>query len=331
VLLIICGRWCVPPLPMSRADAAGNITAFGSPATESYSYGPLYRLTAVKNASGMVVEGYIYNRSGDRLSKIGGALATGTYGYASGTHHVNAIGSTARTYDTNGNTTGSTVGGEVFGFGYNNRNRMTVVQRNQATVGTYGYSANGERLSKVATLPTSATTRFAYDEDSQLLGEYSTAKRDYVWLDNVPVVIVDTSGATSTISYVHADALGTPRAVTSTASATVWQWAIASNPFGEKDPTSTGGFALNLRFPGQYFDAKSGLDYNVNRDYEPATGRYIQADPMGLAAGTSLYGYVGSNPTIAIDPLGLVSMCRAVSTITGSVVGVQQDTHVAAF
>ena len=46
---------------------------------------------------------------------------------------------------------------------------------------------------------------------------------------------------------------------------------------------------LNLRFAGQYFDKESGQHYNVNRDYDPKTGRYIQADPIGLEDGVSLY------------------------------------------
>jgi len=41
------------------------------------------------------------------------------------------------------------------------------------------------------------------------------------------------------------------------------------------------------------------------RDYDPTTGRYLQADPLGLIDGASVYGYVGQNPERWADPKGL--------------------------
>jgi RHS repeat-associated protein len=64
--------------------------------------------------------------------------------------------------------------------------------------------------------------------------------------------------------------------------------------------------ASRVWLPGQYLDSESGLAYNVNRDYEPATGRYMQSDPIGLEGGLSTYNYVGASPLLHTDPLGLV-------------------------
>lgn len=40
------------------------------------------------------------------------------------------------------------------------------------------------------------------------------------------------------------------------------------------------------------------------RDYDPTTGRYIQADPLGLVDGASVYGYALQNPGRYVDPSG---------------------------
>ncbi|MDI3409054.1 RHS repeat-associated core domain-containing protein [Streptomyces sp. B-S-A6] len=59
-----------------------------------------------------------------------------------------------------------------------------------------------------------------------------------------------------------------------------------------------------LRFPGQYHDPETGLHYNFFRHYDPETGRYVTADPLGLEPADNPAAYV-DNPTSWIDPLGL--------------------------
>lgn len=298
-------------LHVSR-DAMGNIRALGNtpgaqPATETYGYDPLYRLASDNNSAGTAIESYTYSKAGDRLSKTGRGLATGTYGYQSGTHWLTTIGNTARTYDANGNTSANAVAGQTYGFGYDGRNRMSVVQLNGQTVATYRYNALGERISKVATMPQAVTEEFIYDPDGRLIEEYGTTNRDYIWLDNVPVAAIDTtaSGVAIATYYVHADELGAPRAVSDASGVTQWQWSYQGNPFGEQPPTSTSGFTFNLRFPGQYYDAESGLIHNGYRGYCAECGRYIQSDPIGLSGGLNTYAYAGNNPLTFTDAMGL--------------------------
>jgi len=45
--------------------------------------------------------------------------------------------------------------------------------------------------------------------------------------------------------------------------------------------------------------------YRRNRAYDPATGRFTQEDPIGLAGGLNLYGYAGGDPINFSDPFGL--------------------------
>ncbi|HEY9130830.1 MAG TPA: RHS repeat-associated core domain-containing protein, partial [Dyella sp.] len=293
-------------------DAEGNITglsntAGGSP-VETYSYDPLYRLTAVNDASGNAIEAYTYSKTGDRLSKTSAnGLATGTYGYQGGTHWLTSIGNAGRSYDSSGNTIGTAVAGDTFGFGYNDRSRLSLVQHNQATVATYAYNSAGERIAKVVTSLQAINQRFTYDEESQLIGEYGTTSRDYVWMDDLPVAVAD-SGAATAVNYIYADGLGIPRVIADVSGNVIWQWSYQGNAFGEKQPASVTAFIFNPRFPGQYFDAESGQQYNQQRDYDPTTGRYRQSDPIGLKGGMSTYGYVGASPLNATDYLGLQSL-----------------------
>jgi YD repeat-containing protein len=216
-------------------DANGNVNAIGNtpganPATESYAFDPLNRLTTITEPGGTVSESVTYNQAGDRLSKSGSGLATGTYTYNAGTHQLNATGNAARAVDADGNTTAISQAGSVYGFAFNARNRMSLAQMNQATVATYLYNDNGDRVAKTVG---GTTERYNYDPDKQLISEYGATNREYVYLDDIPVANLDTQGTTTTVAYVTADELGTPRGVSDATGNILWAWPRGQNAWGE--------------------------------------------------------------------------------------------------
>ncbi|UTW11525.1 RHS repeat-associated core domain-containing protein [Marinobacterium rhizophilum] len=151
-------------------------------------------------------------------------------------------------------------------------------------------------------------TRFVY-AGPQLLGEYDIggfARQEIVWMGAMPVALL----LDGEIYFIHTNQLNAPATVTDSQGAVVWRW--EPRPFGDsladEDPDGDGErLTFNLRFPGQYFDAETGLYYNYYRNYDPAMGRYMESDPIGLLGGLNGYSYVDANPLIRFDSLGLWS------------------------
>jgi RHS repeat-associated protein len=82
----------------------------------------------------------------------------------------------------------------------------------------------------------------------------------------------------------------------------VWQAQVGN--YGAAKIQSS-GFDLPLRASNQYYDAETGLHYNIHRYLDPHRGRYLSPDPMGLAAGPDLYLFALGEPHRLLDPLGL--------------------------
>ena len=139
-----------------------------------------------------------------------------------------------------------------------------------------------------------------FDAQGRRIAEYNEATgaiiREYVWMGWDPVAVIEGG----VIYLIRADHIGRPAFATTLAGTKVWSAVYL--PFGGVHVTT--GAPIDARFPGQWFQTEAGLYQNWMRDYDPTTGRYIEADPLGLVDGASVYGYAGGNPGRYVDPRG---------------------------
>ncbi|MBN6152386.1 RHS repeat protein [Xanthomonas sp. AmX2] len=293
-------------------DPVGNLSALTAPGNTApvvdLDYDALGRLTAFKDGpTGTVIDGYSYDATGNRLSaKVN--TTTQSYAYPATSHHLSSVAGTPRTYDAVGNTL--SIGGTAQEFVYDANGRMGQAKRAGAVVMKYSYNGRGEQVRRVG----ETNTYTLYDESGHWLGDYDVngvPLQQAIWLDDLPVGVL---AGGNQLRYVQPDHLGTPRAVIDPVrDVAIWKWDLKGEAFGntppDQDPDKDGtAFVFDMRFPGQRYDAATGMNYNYFRDYDAGSGRYVQSDPIGLNGGISTYSYVGSRPFNAIDPLGLSSL-----------------------
>jgi RHS repeat-associated protein len=199
----------------------------------------------------------------------------------------------------------------MYAYGTDGRMEST---SSHGIVTTYRYNALGQRVAKIG--ESGPISYYVYDQQGRLLGEYDgngSVIQETVYLGDTPVAVIKpgTSEPDSAVGiyYIYADHLHTARVITRAIDNKIlWRW-DSTDPFGLSQPeeiqTDTGKFAYNARFPGQLFDKETNNYYNYFRDYDPSIGRYVQSDPIGLAAGPNTYAYAGSNPLQFADPAGL--------------------------
>ena len=212
------------------------------------------------------------------------------------------------TYDGAGNTIaelrkiGST---ENWAYAYDAAGRLASVSIGSTAVADYLYNALGQQVHRTVHFGggTAAITLSVHDLNGNRLSEHDSGGmvlREYIWLDGRPLAIVE-GGQTF---WLHWDHIGRPVMATDASGTVVW--AASYLPFGgiREVLVDTGVVGQDIRFPGQWFQAETGLHQNWHRDYDPTAGRYLQADPLGLVDGPSVYGYARQNPVRFTDPTG---------------------------
>ncbi|WP_370943770.1 RHS repeat-associated core domain-containing protein [Amycolatopsis sp. cg5] len=294
----------VNPVLRQEFDAAGRLAAQRTPAGQRryhrrpdgsvvsredpgggarYEFDPVGRITGVQAHGG--VERYAYDVTGNLISASPGLA-----------HHVN---------DAQGRLVRRTVGDLVWTFSWDVQDHLTGVRTPDGTQWRYRYDALDRRVAKQrldAAGGIAEQVDFAWDGNTLIEASHSTGET-LTWVyhpdDGKPVAQAVTSpDGTTKVFVLVTDDVGTPVEVIAADTGAV-------SPLRTSLWGLTGDGAVTpLRFPGQYFDAETGLHYNVFRYYDPLNARYLSSDPLGLDPAPNPLTYV-ADPLIACDPLGL--------------------------
>ncbi|MFE3553029.1 RHS repeat-associated core domain-containing protein [Streptomyces kronopolitis] len=289
-------------------DAVGRVTTVQAVGwTEEYAYDALGNVTA---ATGQAVDAG--ETSGERL--YSGTL-------------VRSAGRTSYEHDGQGRMvreTRRTLSGKVLErfFEWDAYDRLVRTVTPGGQTWEYRYDPLGRRIAKQRTDVDSPAILFSWDDDCLAEQGYVSAEGRTVvttW-DWEPSEYRPTSqlhrswSADATQAEIDqrfyaivTDAVGAPSELVTPDGRIAWY--MTTDLWGS---TIAGGGTETdcpLRFPGQYRDDETGLDYNYHRYYAPEVGRYISPDPLGLAPALNHHAYV-DNPLSQLDPLGLARAKR---------------------
>ena len=243
-------------------------------------------------------------------------------------------------YDQRGNLIRKTRNGETTDYHWNGYNQLVKIENLNGST-EYRYDPLGRRTAKIRN---GETTVYHWQEDTlaiestngqnihylfepgtfEPLAQFQTASpigieredkpaEPYSYdpetdpLLKIPPEPQEQSEAQPELVYYQLDHLGTPIAAHNAKGEAVWT--AEYEAWGRiRNETVSDGLKANIpfRFQGQYYDEESGLHYNRFRYYDPAIGRFVSQDPIGLMGGINVYIYA-SNPIEWVDPFGLAS------------------------
>ncbi|GAA2515594.1 RHS repeat-associated core domain-containing protein [Winogradskya humida] len=264
-------------------DPAGRVLAVrGAGRDEFYRFGPAGNLAA----------------AGDREFRYEGTLLrqAGDIGYE---------------YDTRGRAVTRTVDDRTWRFAWNDLNQIAWVLTPGGDQWRYLYDPLLRRVAKQRVEPATSRvleqTEFVWN-GAALVEEIHTGADGVVrvttWEHHPDDDYCVAQVRDDVLGVVVTDAVGTPTDLVVAGKAVpAGDFDLWGRQRGPHQP------ATPLRFPGQYFDAETGLHYNVHRYYDPATARYLSPDPLGLVPAPDPAAYVG-NPIADFDPLGLMPACN---------------------
>ena len=242
-----------------------------------------------------------------------------TYGDANWPDLLTAFNGKSITYDAIGNP----LSAGTWTYAWQHGRQLASMSKSGSSI-TYGYNADGKRISKTVNGTTynfsylgdqltemtwgSNKLHFTYDSTGPASVTYNGNR--YFYLKNAQgdvTGLVNASG-TQVVSYTY-DPWGAPMSVSGSMSATLG----AVNP---------------LRYRGYVYDSETGLYYLSSRYYNPVWGRFINADGYASTGqgftGDNMFAYCNDNPVNRSDSKGNFSV-NVIGALVGGAVALGMD------
>ena len=277
----------------SKADTSG---------TANYTYDTLNRLTqAVNPLPTNPLETFNYDPVGNRTNSNQNGAST-----FNSANELDEDGNFTYQYDNNGNMTRKTpkVGGAVTTYEYDAENKLVRVVSPTNTA-NYRYDGLQRRVEKEVIAGTTTVTKYVYDNEDILLelNGSNTIVARYTHGPGIDEPLITEKNSQS--FYYHADGLGSITELTNQSGTVAQRYTYSS--FGKIESQVDPNFVQPYTFTAREFDSETGLYHYRARYYEPATGRFLQEDPVRFVGGMNFYVYVRDNPVSLVDPFGLCS------------------------
>ncbi|MBC8071253.1 MAG: RHS repeat protein [Deltaproteobacteria bacterium] len=182
-------------------------------------------------------------------------------------------------------------------FSWNASGRLIAATTPEGEIWRYIYDGAGRRIRKLAPDP-AQSIGYVWDGTVLLYELTGDGRRLYGHHPFTGQLLYVHDGAPN---YVLTDQVGAPAELLDADGGL--RSVVRRSPWGRRVADD----ALGSGFPGQWYDAETGLYYNLHRYYDAEAGRYLSPDPAGLRGGFNSYGYVVA-PGIYTDPTGEMRM-----------------------
>ena len=255
---------------------------------------------------------YVYDAAGNRISETVNGVTT-TYVSNNVNEYTRSTTNGVMTtyqYDHDGNLIGQTTAGSTRLMATTNGTRLTAVN-GPGLSASYGYDVLGDRSSQTLN---GVTTNFEIDPGAWRRRGRQLCRRSGVLTAHYTYGfgLVCQVSAAGISAYYDFNNIGSTVGITGTSGGYVNQYSYL--PFGQTT-TIVAALANPFTFVGQLGVTNDGSGTLAMgfRQYDPSTGQFISNDPLGLAGGDpNIRRYVGNNPVVFVDPLGLCSRPQTV-------------------